>query len=123
LLNINVLANGEMESRFTNEDNEEFHLKSNGINIHNGSWHNIVVSYSSVEGVASLFVDGNNVSELPAWGLAKAKEYWNSTIGTVFNNAFQGYISYVKIHGTALNKDEVLNRYSEYINDQNYFKK
>jgi hypothetical protein len=122
-LKINVLANGEVESRFTNENNEEFHLKSNGINIHNGSWHNIVVSYSSIEGVAFLFVDGNKVSEVPVWGLTKSKEYWNPTIGTVFKSAFNGYIAYAKIHGMAINKKEALNNYNEYVNAQNDFKK
>jgi hypothetical protein len=122
-LKINILANGEVESRFTNENNEEFHLKSYGMNIHDGSWHNIVVSYSSIEGVAFLFVDGNKVSEVPVWGLTKSKEYWNPTIGTVFKSAFQGYISYAKIHAMAINKKEALNNFNEYVNAQNYFKK
>lgn len=122
-LKINVLANGEVESRFTNENNEEFRLKSIGINIHNGSWHNIVVSYSSIDGVAFLFVDGNKVSEVPVWGLTKTKEYWNPTIGSVFKSAFNGYIVYAKIHGIAINKKEALNNYNEYVNVQNDFKK
>ncbi len=81
---------------------------SNGTNLLDGQWHHVAVSYDSVTGVHSLYVDGQFLGSRTAFGIDVRPE--NFRIGTTNGLAedFKGLMDDLAIFNRALTPAEIL---------------
>jgi len=86
--------------------------------ITNTAWHNIAVSYDSVAGMASIYVDGNTVAQGAIENPTKGMEYWAPSLGSPWGDNVDAQIIRLNIlaeaaKGIGFDESFYLSRYPD----------
>ena len=107
-MQIDVLDSGDVSFKLVaNALGESGTIASLGVDVTDGAWHHIALSYDASGGRMAGYLDGNFVGEIAVSGPTKALEYWNPLIGNPWSGGFTGLIDAVNIFDSALGAADV----------------
>ena len=107
-MQIDVLDSGDVSFKLiANALGESGTIASLGVDVTDGAWHHIALSYDALGERMAGYLDGNFVGEIAVSGPTKALEYWNPLIGNPWSGGFTGLIDEVNIYDSALTAADV----------------
>jgi concanavalin A-like lectin/glucanase superfamily protein len=91
----------------------EFDASAVGIDVFDGHWHYAAVSYSSVDGVATAYLDNHKLGSKPVRERPVASPvrigFW---VDALFNKPFNGGLDEIAVYPTALTTDQIARHYA-----------
>jgi len=106
--NVSLRADGELSFSMTNTAGKTFTLTTSGAKILDTNNHKIALTYDSVKGTASLYVDGSVKGTAAMSGTMLPPGSQAVYLGSPFGAAFSGYLGDIEMRDAALSAAEIV---------------
>jgi hypothetical protein len=100
-LELRINSDGTVQSKFFNDQDAKFILRSGPTNALDGQWHDLKLTYDGGKNLLQLDLDSATVASMAAAGITKPMQSWGLNLGAVWNIVgFEGLIDDVYVDNT-----------------------
>lgn len=99
---------GELSVQGITDEGESFHLTSDGANLNDNEWHQMIYTFDQGEGTAKLYLDGAEVDQISnIEGAQKAGIGQDFYLGNPFGGSFTGLVDNLSFVRDAMSPDQI----------------